>query len=72
MKQEKPNGSQSGMPHTMWAWWMLFLDQLELGQVTSELASIPEETFNTAFQHGWEMNEEQALELVGKNRAGQD
>jgi 3-deoxy-D-manno-octulosonate 8-phosphate phosphatase KdsC-like HAD superfamily phosphatase len=44
---------------------MLYLDQAELGQVRSKLlTTLDEAAFNAAFAEGWEMSEEQAIELA--------
>lgn len=44
---------------------LLYLDQLELDRVRSQLlASLDEATFEAAFKQGWDMSVEQAIELA--------
>jgi predicted ATPase/DNA-binding SARP family transcriptional activator len=46
---------------------LLHLDQIELERIHNQtLAMLDEATFNAAFSQGWEMSEEQAIELVEK------
>lgn len=44
---------------------MLFLDQGELGRIRNKLlTTLDEAAFTAAFAEGWEMSEEQAIELA--------
>jgi tetratricopeptide (TPR) repeat protein len=46
---------------------LLYLDQTELERIRSQLvACLEEATLEAAFTKGWEMSEEQAIELVGE------
>jgi tetratricopeptide (TPR) repeat protein len=46
---------------------LLYLDQAELARLRSQLqARFDDATFEAAFTEGWEMSEEQAIELVGE------
>jgi len=44
---------------------MLYLDQAELGRIRNKLlTTLDEAAFTAAFAEGWEMSEEQAIELA--------
>ena len=45
---------------------LLYTDQAEFGRIRKMLACLDEATLEAAIAEGWDMNEEQALALVGE------